>query len=355
MLQLDPFGYFPEHASVFSGLGGQHPAPDGRYAFHTAYTSATPGLATFRLRLQQVVAEPCELNVRVLAHRPGLDIMMATSARIYLDGSPQEEVEQIVRFLAVEDVEYAFYGFLTEPVQVSASSIDIGLVSLGPAKDGKPLRSRASRFIERDYLVSAGKLYSSKPPTLLRPMSQAYSREQDVEIARHDLWPEIARELDSGVERWRLVMPMQVLAQAGMTDPPVSGILLNPPAPTLHTALQRRGCEMAVITESQHRADRADLYGTADFVIGYGSSIPVQSGSFLMDDMLDLLAGGGLAIAVFSLPATVEEHVFRNAVQQIALYLLGKGLGVAQIAKCGSQSWHGPTGTEGAFALVVRK
>lgn len=355
MLKIDPFSYFPDHASAFAGLGGQAPPPDARYCFHTLYQTVPAGLASFSLTLRQVVSEPCELNVRVMAHRPGVEVMMATSLRIYLDGSPQDELVHAIRFLAVENVEYALYAFLTEPVRVSASAIDIGLVSLGPAKDGKPLQSRESRFIERDYLVSAGKLYSSKRPTLLRPMSQTYSREQDLEIAEHDLWPGLTRELESGLERWRLVMPMQVLAHAGMTDPPVSGILLNPPAPTLHAALRQRGCEIAVITDSQHRADSADLYGTADFVIGYGSCIPVQSGSFLMDDMLDLLADGGLAIAIFNVPAAVEEHVFRNAVQQIAFHLLGRGLGVAQIAKCEGQSWHGPAGADGAFALVVRK
>ena len=124
MQKQEPFGFFVDHASAFVGLGGQEPSPDPRYCFHTPYQSVPAGRAEFQLALDDVVAQQCELNVRVMAFRPGDEAMMATSIRIDLDYVDGAGVRRTLRFLAVRDVQYALYGYLSDAKDLLVQQVE---------------------------------------------------------------------------------------------------------------------------------------------------------------------------------------------------------------------------------------
>ena len=127
MRAINPFSYFVDYASQLSGFGGERPSPDPQYCFHTRYEAVRPGRAIYRLKLLGSQASEGELTVRVHAFRPdfGGAPSLAAGNRLDLGSERKQDLEAAVLFHAISGVEYALYGFFSEPTNLVVDQIEI--------------------------------------------------------------------------------------------------------------------------------------------------------------------------------------------------------------------------------------
>lgn len=354
MRHLEPFSYFANHASAIEGFGGVEPAPDPRYFFHTHYEPVQPGRAVFRLAIEGARASRGELTLRVHAYKPGAsgEIGLAGGGRIVFDEARPDAatVRLPVRFLAAPDTHYALYGFFSDPTDLVADAIEISIEELpSPAKPGgAPGETLGSERPAAGFGETA-KLCIDKVPSLLHPISQACTPDQIAGESFDALWPDIPAPQGDAVTRWTMVMPLQALAGAGMLGAGRRGLLLNAPHPALAETLRAAGC---TVTE-----EASGAAGPYDFVVGYQEETPVapaRAYAALQDQLLAEVAGGGLTIAVLAVPSGEAPSAIRNAIQQVALRLIGGGHDVAQLnfARPFARAGTGPEG--GRFGLIAR-
>jgi len=356
MAKLDPFGFFAHHASAFIGCGGQESSPDPRYCFHTPYQHVDPGHGVFNLTLADLSGPACEINVRVMAYRPGGEAVMATSTRIDFAGEASIIVEKSLRFLAVEGVQYALYGYLSEPAQLRIAQIEIALLSEADL-ESQLLNQLAfvSTFSDKTRLVRANRLTTDREPTLAHPFSQPLTIPQLYELAEGGLWPDVMQALESPVEQWKVVYPLQVLSGLGLLDGAAKGMLHAPPHPVLATNLEQAGCLVSQTIQESKSLLSEDEIADDDFVIGFLPPSSSDNGFDLIDKLLEVLADGGIGIAVLDLSPMVDVAEFCNRLQRLMLRLIGGQHDVEQLAFSRPQDWLVAKGEPGAFGLVFRK
>lgn len=350
---LEPFQYFPAHASAFVGYGGQDRSQDPRYCFHTAYTQVRPGSAEFKLTLRGVKASLSELNVRIMAYRPGHEVTMASSTRLQLDAAAGEDVESVLRFRAIDDVTYALYGYLTEPAAVAIAGIEVGIRELDPPVSRKQT-SAISVFAQQTGFSRSIKLLDHAAPSLQKPISQSFTLRQVQEMDELDLWPDLRRSTKNGFEAWRLVMPVRVLEQAGLLADGAKGLLVASPNPALAKALQHAGCQLTAMNDLGPVVDH-DIDGAYDFSVLYCDATTIAESSTKLGRVLEALAMGGLAILVRPIAVSSDLHATRNDLQQLCLRLIGERHDVVRMSLPVAETQRAMERGEGAFVVVVRK
>lgn len=355
--RLEPFGFYSAVSSAISGFGGEQPSDDPTYCFHTYYIQVPPGRARFHLNLRGAKSSCGEMTLRVLGLRPDGHAELVASLTIALDGVDVPELVAGLRFQAIEGVNYALYGFFSEPSDLLADAVEIALEeSLPSAREA--VRARAHSRIGADAKFTASpKLLGMDAPGLERLACQPFTMAQICDVGQTE-WPGSVMRLADPEAQWRVIAPYCMLAHAGVLVPGAKGAVLNADGPELAKMLEQAGCfvetfEWDPMVDSQ--GGQHPLYGQLDFVIGFDArnqAGQVGERPFAVD-MMDWLAFEGLGVVVGSFPGTTDFWSVANRMKQIALRLIGHRHHVAQMALPLEGRWFDPR--DGRSFLMVAK
>jgi hypothetical protein len=354
--RIEPFSFWPAYASAIPGFGGNDAGPDPFYCFHTPYTEFAPGHVAFHLRLSGARATMGELALRVHAYRSdqSSDAMMVSGTRQRLDNLDDQDVDLSVRFLALPGVGYALFGRYSEPADLSVGAIEIAAEELGDVPGMESGAVAVSARADDGAFTDINKLCSDGMPSILHPVSQPCTRDQIDSAAFASLWPMIPAPGGDPVVRWSMVVPLQVLDNAGMLKNGSKGLIINAPDPALGAVLRDRGC---AVVERSGAGISGEVGGDCDFAVTYAMSSQDgfgEAGGFSPEQSIGQVLKGGLAITLSSIDS--DPHKARNAAQQIALRLIGRGHGIAQICIPADSELIGKgEGDGGTMAVIAQR
>ena len=367
MRSIDPFAYLSGYASAIAGLGGLEPSPDPRYCLHTPYVEVRPGHAIFHLTIAQARASRGELTLRVHGYREGGDVILVTSSRLLLDGLVGARVDHELRFAALEGVQYALFAFFSEPSDLETSAVGVAIEELEEsiAIRAAVTRGEPSRFAADGHAPSA-RLLGDDPPSFRSPVSQPRTRTQLADPLMSQAWPAIAAAPDAEPWRWEMSVALQALRRAGTLAAGAHGLVFDPPHGALRAELARAGAmadEVALAAAASAGAaaqvwvedEGAD--GAFDFVLSFTALVRGAGEAVdLIGAGLRCLRGGGMGVFLLPFRSSPDalDHapgaLDRNALQAIALRLIGQSYAVAQFA-------FGPRDDREAtsFVLIVHR
>lgn len=351
MRQLEPFSYFVQHASAITGFGGDEKAPDPRYCFHTHYEELSPGRVNYRMRMTGARASKGELTLRVHGYKPGsnVDPSLVGGGKRLLEGlgpdTPEPQVDIDVGFVAIAGVQYALYGYFSEPSDLNVEDILITIDELGTsAPDLLPQGARGQSPFCTDGIALPSRLRADAPPSLQFPVSQDCTPAQ---LGAGDDEAEL-------LERWRGDIALAALGRYGMLAGGAAGVLMGKVPAGLRDSISARG----------GRIDEAEAATFHDFVLSFALEepppCPQQRFAQLQDTMSRLLHGG---LAIFLLrylagedtPTETSRLCRQVEIERWALRLIGLGHDVAQLAFAPEkQRVILPDGTT-PFVMIVRR
>lgn len=334
---VDPFSYFFDHASAISGLGGERRSPDPQYCFHTHYLDVPPGAASYELRLRGVRASQGELTVRVHAYKPstGGNASLVAGSRLYVAVEDRQDLSIQVKFVALRDVHYAFYGYFSEYSDIAADCLEVSLhepESDEPAYIEPPVSINYKGIGAREVrpanaLIHAGKF------SIQAPVSQDFTKDQRAEIARADDKAQLAA--------WYEAIIINALAAYNIGGAGQDVLVIGALPPTIRATLSQFGYILHEVSGSRASCDGGYF---AD-IIFWMEDIPHNSDAgkrwTLIQSWLAHLKIGGLAVIVLHYKVEDEllgkqafdqSDVSRNEIGQWALRLIGMGYSVAPLA-----------------------
>ncbi len=232
---LDPFGYFPEMASVIRGLGpapGSLAAIDG-YAFHTPYVFAAEGERTLRLRFQGLAASAGRLRLELKRHADdGTPAEIVAVVEQPLEDLIRRGGRHSLRFEGELGRAFALHGHVLGWTDAAAAALSVKVDAL--QADRASLR-RASRAIftraapPRKRPAPTGSsadagLVRDRAATLRTPTSQSCTAAQFDE-PEFDAWVKALRVRKRRHRKlWEFVYILQVLRTRGMLQPGFKGL-----------------------------------------------------------------------------------------------------------------------------------
>lgn len=348
MRAVNPFSYFVDYASQLRGFGGDRPSPDPQYCFHTRYEPVRPGRAIYGLKLRGAQATQGELTVRVHAFKPefGGAPSLAAGNRLSLEAISRQDLAVNVPFHAIKGVEYALYGFFTEPTDLSVLEVE---VELDEPEDGEDIIIEAPRsilaepetgqesgpasglihigIVTPDSPVSQdctwaqldiGKSVVERTAIWLEKVCQMALSAYGVEVAGLDCW--VIGNITSAMESAMVSRPFTLAFRHGVPDEgsgEFADVLLWPEGP--QGDLSTRGAEL------QLWLDRLKVGGFAVVGLNYR----VEPGKSL-----------GMA---------------RNDIRQWVFRLIGLGYSVAPLAFASAQDLAVDENGNATLCLIVRR
>lgn len=356
MREVEPFGYFINHASAIAGLGGGEPSPAPDYFFHSGYEPVRTGRAAFHLTLTGARATRGELTLRVHAHKPGTgsDIELAGGARCLLTDIRDGKLTIVARFSAAPDVQYALYGHFTEPTDLDVDTIVVRLEETErPQRTQVKGRSTFGNKIDAYFSKDIARLCSDTSPSLLTPTSQFCTQSQLLDPDFYSFWPEVPNSKSDPVLRWKQIIPLQILARAGLLQKGASGLLVNPPGPATAQSISAWGC--AIETDPAPTSFEAAETPGYDFAIEYTDLEALLSVDPASEGLALQVLQGGLMIFVLDCAAADESAQIRNQIRTLALRMIGKGPNVAQLRLGSDGRISTISPTLPAFVLVASR
>lgn len=346
MPRLDPFSFCAAHASAIVGLGGQDPAPDPNYVFHTDYTDLEQGFATFEIRVVNARASYGQLTIRVHHHKEGHDAGLVTSTQVLLYNIDNRDLAVTLRFRAVEGVRYALFAYYNEPSDLEADAVEVEYETESIESIATRRRETSARGAVAQ-LSQAVKLVKVCEPSLATPVSQPYAPGQSEGGLTH-----------AGADRlyWANALVINALSSLGIAGKGVRGAVVGSISPRLRNELTASGCEVEIRTPASLRADDAGP-ADLDFIAGLQDecSASMAHAAEWVDALADEVAHGGVVVAILRLPALGNAIADRNGIQQIALRLIGLGYDVAQLCFPRNKEWASPADDEIWFAAILRR
>ena len=365
---VEPFVYFPDHASAIFGLGGKTRGPNPNYCFHTNYFEYIPGVVIFHIILRNASATRGELEVRVHGYRPDnpdLGIKLVTGSRLDLTGL-EADVQQIaVRISAIPGVHYAVFGHYTEPADLRASAIEIEAEEFG----GEVAEDYGEGNVP-DIDIAVGEvesvtaLLAAQPATLYMPSSQACTNAQLASPQFLSEWPDV---IGDTLSRWRQIYFLQVMQRFGFLRAGATGLLLGDAPATFEQQLSSFDCLIAGRT-FEERGDPCKALeggGHFDFVVCLNASQCAKSCGG-MDKLISMalrrLSRRGIGVFVFDYRSTVitapeDGSVVLNRadIEQLSLRMIGHGSDIAQLAFPSGIAADSVPADPSPFGFVVRR
>ena len=365
---VEPFVYFPDHASAIPGLGGKTRGPNPSYCFHTNYFEYLPGMVIFHIALCNVSATRGELEVRVHGYRPDnpdLGIKLVTGSRLGLAGL-KADIEHIsVRISAIPGVHYAVFGHYTEPADLRATAIEIEAEEFGGevAEDyGEGNVPEIDIDVGEVETVTA--LLAEQPATLHMPGSQACTNAQLSSSQFLSEWPDVTGDL---LSRWRQIYCLQVMKKFGFLRAGAAGLLLGNTPVTLEEQLSAFDCLIAGRTadESDDPGKVLESAGHFDFLVCLNASQYAHARGG-MDQFISMalrkLSRRGIGIFVFDFhftPAIQPENdavmLSRADIERLSLRMIGHGSDIAQLAFPSGMGADSVPADPCPFGVVVRR
>lgn len=375
MRAVDPFGYFFNHASAFTGLGGEASSPDPRYCFHTHYEEVRQGPALFRLTLCGVRATAGELTLRVHAYRPGglSDILLVAGARLELADKRDGDLAIEVRFRAVRDVHYAFYGFFSEPSDLAVTSVAVTLEELDDDGAGKPFEEDVATSV-----LAAGAIGASASQSSALVLGRAANLEVPVSqdcTLRQLRSPEFAASvggLPAGhdlLQLWSEIACRQALTAYGAELPATRGLLVGGPGTLLSAHCKDRGISLHVSDWKQEQGlDALAQEGHVDLLVSFLDLAAISDAKTRFEVLAGLVSRlfvGGLGLICFryvpdaAAPSSSTTHeaegLTRNEIGQWVFRLIGAGFSAAPLAFAPAAALARDERGRAAIVLLLRR
>ena len=367
---IEPFVYFPSHASAIPGLGGSGRSPDPNYCFHTHYFDYQPGTVLIHITLLKATATVGELSVRIHGYRPEhphIGIKLITSDRHDLSGLQDMDRAFAISFPSIPGVHYAAYGYFSEPSDLRAEGIEMSAEELGgdTVANYQEGMSPPSMLPIAD-LASANILIGEQSADLKFVTSQACTSAQLASTEFQELWPTVGCSTADPFERWRVIHALQTLATYGLLQPGSGGIAIGKCPRELEGALVEYGARLFCMeTEAVRIGSLSPKLGYFDFALCLNASSLAKTlggaGTFV-DQVLQRVMSGGFAIFSFDFfqpkPGAHSDvapagTLTKNDLEKIALRLIGHGCDVAQLKFPSTTDQVSSASTP--FNLVVRR
>lgn len=349
--KVEPFVYFPTHASAISGLGGRDPSPDPNYCFHSHYHEYRPGVLLVHIRLAGARAKMGELAVRVHGYRPDHPeegVVLVNGMRQPLDDLQGDDLDITLRIVAVPKVHYAVYGYFSEPSDLQAENVAIEAEEIGGGDVEFDVKGEVPHTaLNMEKLISSAALVSAEPAQLRYPVSQCCTLAQLESTEFLDAYPKIP--MDGGnmpgmIARWRQIYSLRVLESYGVLEAGARGLALGALPDGMAAALRRRDCIVAhaFTGENAQKESIAESIGFFDFIVGTDCSeiIPLHGNvQSLINTVIKKLNIGGIAILIMNYCRDDEcetsppdrNVINRGTLEKMALNLIGRGHQVCQL------------------------
>lgn len=327
MRSIDPFSYWRDRASQLRGWGGERPSPDPQYCFHTSYEAVRPGRAVYSLKLLGSQATRGELTLRVHAYRPDSHMppVLTAGGRLELGTDRYDDLAVSIPFHAINGVDYALYGFFTEPTDLSVERIEVLLDEPEGGEDVE-IEAPISPLARPISVVEAG------PATGL-------SHHEAVDRARPVSQDCTWRQLDAGdsiperLEHWREAICLAALMSYEVDGPGLSGWVAGHASRAMREALVAKPVALYFHSE----APTPDTGEFADFVLWPdGPSVDGDAAERWTElhAWLERLKIGGLAVVGlrYRIDDTAPDTLSRNEIKKWAFRAIGLGYSVAPLA-----------------------
>jgi hypothetical protein len=386
---IEPFSYFPRHASAISGLGGPDTSPDPNYCFHTHYQEFKPGVVLLRAKLSGARATEGELAVRVHAYRPNsaLDVSLVAGSRTPLNGLDGSDLEIAIRVAAIPGVQYALFGYFSEPSDLVATGLSIVVDELGGDNPEDFISADTARSLfEAASVDMPNRLLADIAPNFVYPVSQSLTVGQIESVEYRGSWPEIPED-GTAVRRWRQAFALQALEAYGMLRTGASGLLVREDGLPVAAAIQAHGCSLVEIQiahiagsrpegsdqNDAHRqmapADMVNLRGQFDFAVAISSpqwfTDKAAWFNFVVAVVRQVLRGG-ISVILFDYAAGVTDEFDVGAAQdgfrprkgdieQLAMRIISHGSDVAQLSFADGTGTNRAVATVCPFGFIVRR
>lgn len=362
MREIDPFAFFYNHASAIQGLGGDARSPDPRYCFHTPYVEVRPGTAWFELNLTGVRASHGDLALRVHAFRPesGENASLAAAGRVNVATDEKRDLVVKVRFGALRDVKYAFYGHFLEDGDIFADGVKVTLIE--PEGDAEiyvePPRSELAMQHEKREVRPANALIHAGAVRLDLPVSQDCGWSQLADIGP------MAEDADV-IACWSEAICLAAMDAYRVKGTGLEGQIVGPATLAFCDRLASAGLALRRMEEDPKPED-ADMF--ADFLLWPAARAPGPDPDArwkLVRTWLGRLKIGGMAVInlryrhdprPLNADSAVDgEFLTRNEIGKWVLRLIGEGYSVAPMAFLPSDELI--IGKDGlaAFNMIVRR
>lgn len=366
MRPIDPFSYFAGHASVISGLAGSTPSPDHRYCFHTNYLDLTPGRAVFHVTIDRAHATFGELNIRVMALLDRREVSVAASLAIDLVGLGAKDLHRGIRFMAVNGVQYALYGYVSDTTDLTASSLDIALEELGHvnahAKAEVRERTTSPKLAGGDptRTLSARRLLAEQGVTPDLAFSQPMQIDRNAVDVLAKRWPLVSTQGAATLDLWSSCMALQILDSARLIAQDSRGLVVDITNAGLIDTLKQGGC---IINQIQLDADDIDLLALDhaeddhDFAVVMATAKWQAAGGLetLSERVMECLAKVGFVVMIVEIVGGTSAVAFRNRMQQLSLHCIGMGHDVMQLAFPHGDDWYPRADAVSRFVWIARK
>lgn len=363
MREIDPFAFFYNHASAIKGLGGEGRSPDPRYCFHTPYVEVRPGQAWFELKLAGVHASRGELALRIHAFRPesGENASLAAAGRLDVTIDESQDLVTKVRFGALRDVKYAFYGHFLEDGEIFAEGVTVSLVEPDDQAEiyVEPPRSALALQEDKRDVRPANALLHTNAVQVRAPVSQDCSRTQLTDIGLP------AGSGAEAIEVWSEAVCLAALRAYGVGGAGLEGFLVGAVSGGFWHELV---AAQFMVQQLDAQPPAPDSGAFADFLLWpTGPQMdpdPALRWKTVRAWLARLKIGG---LAVIRLPyrydpnplraasAVDGEHLTRNEIGKWALRLIAEGYSVAPIAFLPASDLILDKDGLAAFNLIVRR
>lgn len=268
-LALDPFVFFPNLASRIAGLGGTDVRPEDPYAFHGTYVRCTSGIASFRLKIDNLVATTGTLVLRInaISLKPGSHARLLKSQSIVLSDLAHDNGEHVVDFKAKNDMLYAVLGQIHTPTDASATGMTIYLSGRddGTGMIEDMIEARRTVF-GKAAARNVARLISMDRATLADPVSQMCTAAQFDEPA-YARWIDAMKTTTTRHRKqWEFVYILQVLERYGMLRPGAQGLGFGVGVEPLPAVFAAMGCQITATDLAADDARAADWSATDQHV-----------------------------------------------------------------------------------------
>jgi len=366
MRDVDPFCYFSSHASALRGYGGENRSPDPQYCFHTHYIDVRPGMARYELRLKGARSSQGQLTVRVHALKAsiGANASLVAGTRLDLVLDEKDDLVASVRFHALRDVTYAFYGFFSEHSDLVVDDVSVVL----DEPEGE----------EDDYFeppVSAMRGHDG--PSEVRPANALIhydALEKDSPVSQDCTWGQLSgvggdplneTSLRAHQLSWCETVCLAAMPAYGAVISGLDGWVIGSVSPFMRDHFNDAPFSIRFL---DHLPDGIARNEFADFLLwpeGPSDQIRVEERWEQVRTWLGQLKFGGLAAiglryrhldALMSSTIAAEHHgLTRNEIGQWALRLIGNGFSVAPLAYADQENLAVGEDHQAAFVLIVRR
>ena len=366
MRDVDPFCYFGAHASAIKGYGGENRSPDPQYCFHTHYLQVRPGSARYELRLKGARASQGQMTVRVHAYKPsvGANATLVAGARLDFGSDEKEDMTVSVKFHALRDIEYAFYGFFSEYSDLAVDGFSVVLDEPEGEQDD---------YVEPPISAMQGQ----DGPSEVRPANALIhyeALEPDSPVSQDCTWGQLAAmpgvlpesaPLDAYQTQWRELICLAAMPAYGAVISGLDGWVVGPVSQSVRDHFVEAPYTMRFVDDEPDKIARDEF---ADFLLwpqGPSEAMGLEERWARVQSWLGRLKFGGLAViglryrhfdGLISSSLAAEHHgLTRNEIGQWALRLIGDGFSVAPLAYADPKDLAVGEDQFAAFALIVRR